>query len=175
LQGLCGTALARLRFATVRAWGLLNWDRSGVYFFRSCAHRRHEHKGVADPWRHAKWSAGWASRLATSWTQDKRSIRRWLISATFAERMSFRLGPQSPPPQFLHDHLRQQRNSVPPETIQSGVVADKMHSCSPWRVADHATDSISVAQREPAHIQGRLTRANIRRTLVQVWKPDSIS
>src|SRR6266581_3555858 len=50
--------------------------------------------------------------IATSWTQDKWSIRRWLTSATFAERMSFRLRLLSPARRFspVFGHLLQQRN-----------------------------------------------------------------
>jgi hypothetical protein len=57
-----------------------------------------------------KW--WWVIRIAISWTQDKWSTRRWLMSATFAERMSFRLQPLSPPRQFSpeFDHLLQQHN-----------------------------------------------------------------
>jgi hypothetical protein len=64
-------------------------------------------------WRFAMGLArGHPDRIAISWTQDKWSTRRWPMSATFAERMSFRLEPLSPPRQFspVVDHLRQQHN-----------------------------------------------------------------
>jgi hypothetical protein len=52
-------------------------------------------------------------RIAISWkTQDRWSMRRSPMAATFAERMSFRLGPLSPTRQFspVFDRLLQQHN-----------------------------------------------------------------
>ena len=98
------------------------------------------------------------SRAATSWTQDKWSIRRWLTAATFAERMSFRPGPLSPPQGF-----RSGRDSWPRPYSSAGDSNIRIQIDFCFRRCDAFDRIATVRFRMPGAIRFKCKFANVSR------------